>query len=367
MSPILTTFFHNAKSTIRNWKTTAIMFILPVVFMGIFGLVFGSNSNQVDFSIGIYSEIKQPDVSEILRTADKQSDTLSINKKSYSSSMDVKNAVLNKEVDLGVVISQNVQTKAPLFKVIVPTGNPSAIIYESIVKDILMQTVFQGSSPILTENAKTESTAQTGFDVLAPGLIVYGLLILLPGITKRFTEITEQNYLFRYAVSRISSVELILGNVLFYIALGLVQTVLLFGTAKLFGYHASGNVFLALVPAFFTLFFVIALGLLIGSVFKKTDSAMNMGSIVSIILGFFSGSFIAGIGKVLEFQAFGKTMQYNDIFPTRWGTQALDVILTQNKGLADIQNELWILIISGLVTLLLSMWIYSQRQLKSMD
>jgi hypothetical protein len=110
---------------------------------------------------------------------------------------------------------------------------------------------------------------------------------------------------------------------------------------------------------------VISLGLFLGSLFDKSSGAANLGSIVSTVLGFFSGAFIAGIGKLWEFDLLGQKMQFNDLFPTKWGTEALTKILTDNRNLGDITKELTILGVSGVITLALAIWFYADRHLKA--
>lgn len=152
-------------------------------------------------------------------------------------------------------------------------------------------------------------------------------------------------------------------SVVYYLVLSIIQVVLLYATATIFGYKATGSVLYALAPSLLSALFVIGVGLLIGAFAKKSDAAANVGTIVSIIFGFFSGSFITGIGKVLEFTVAGKTVQFNDLLPTKWGTVAIEKILTQNLTLADIKTELLILGFSGAFLLILGVFVYQKKQL----
>ena len=297
MNKIFDTFLLSFKSVFRNLKSSAIIFILPVVFMAIFGLAFGGETN-IRFELGIY----QPDQSEfklqeIFQEASDTSENLEIKIKNYDDLKELKGDVEKNLISIGVSLPNSLSSGAE-FELLLQQNDTSSQINSSVIVDIINQTIFQGQNINRTiTNPDKESLSV--FDLLAPGLIVYGLIMLIPSIAQSFSQISENKYIFRYAFSKISAMEIILGNVLFYFCLGLIQAIILYNIALLFGYQASGSLALAVVPILLTLFFVIAVGLLIGGMFKKSESATNIGTIINIILGFFSGAFISGIGNIL--------------------------------------------------------------------
>lgn len=362
MNQIIATFIYSYRSVIRNWKSNIIMLVLPIVFMGIFGIAFGGEQD-VSFEMGLY----QPDTTEfsleeIFNSASDDSDSLDIIVTAYDD-LDVLNkSIKDGQITIGLALEESL-SQGGEFEILLDQNDAGSQIRRSIITDVLEASFF-GGKPITMEIVNPDKQDLTGFDFLAPGLIVYGLIILIPGVAQRFTELSEKKYVFRYSYSKIKSYHIILGNVLFYFAFGIVQAIILYYTATLFGYQAIGNLWIALVPVFTTLFFVIAAGLLIGSFYKQAEGATNLGTIISIILGFFSGAFISDIGNVLEFDAFGQKWQFNDLFPTKWGTEAVEKILTNNLSLVDITTELAITLISGIILLGLGIVTYSQRQLK---
>jgi len=52
MEKVLAIAIYNYKSLFRNIKSSAIMFVLPVIFIAVFGLAFGGSSFE-SFSIGL--------------------------------------------------------------------------------------------------------------------------------------------------------------------------------------------------------------------------------------------------------------------------------------------------------------------------
>jgi ABC-type multidrug transport system permease subunit len=344
------------------------MFILPIVFMAIFGLAFGG-ANKVEFKLGIFQSSSNAeifDLEKIFNDVDKESDNLIIKTIKYENLQSLRDDLKTEKIDVGVDFSIPTEiNSSPKFEVLVQAQDTESTINSTVVSQILTSVVLEGKNPVNISTLDSSKSDFSGFDYLAPGLIIYGLIILIPGIAQSFTEIKEKKYLFRYAVSKVSSFEIIFGSILFYLLLGVIQVVILYGTALAFGYNASGSLAVALVPALLSLLFTISLGLLIGAFFDKSDGATNTGTIVSIILGFFSGSFIYGIGSILKFNIFGNEIQFNDLLPTKWGTIAVEKVLSKNLSLVDIQKEILILSISGIVTILAGVWVYSSRQLKN--
>jgi len=342
------------------------MFVLPIVFMAVFATAFGSTPLKLDFKAGIFQDST---VSEKgLNLADAISKIKSANLKIavtlYESIAELNTAVSSKKVDLGIKVLSGEDSTAPFNISIIGNLNSSTFLTnKSVIQDIVYPIINPQNSQIKVELIGKQDLAASVFDILVPGLIIYGLLILIPGIAQSFTSITEKEYIFRFANSKAKSHHIILGTILYYLLISTIQIAILYATALAFGYKAQGSILIAYVPAIFVAFFVIGIGLLIGAFVKKTDAATNIGTIVSIILGFFSGSFIVGIGKVLEVNLFGRSFQLNDFLPSKWGTTAIDKVLSQNMQLKDIGTELIIILVSGLVIILIGIFVYKKKQL----
>ncbi len=368
MKIILAVIRFNILSLVRNLKSSGIMFVLPVVFMGIFAMAFGGNSSAVTFRAGVLVDpaIQRyaPDFNAILNSLHDTVDTVKVTSTVYTDEAKLKDDLTSGKIDSGMVVSPSPDPTAyPLqFDLLFKEQNYQTGQILSVEKDVIEQVNSAQSGMITTEFLTTQGDVSS-FDLLAPGLIIYGLLILIPGIAQTFTAITEKKYIFRFANSQANSAQIIAGSVVYYLLLAFIQILLLFFTARACGYQASGNVLLAVFPGLLSALFVIGVGLLIGSFVKKTDAATNIGTILSIIMGFFSGSFIPGIGQVLEFKLFGQQMQFNDLLPSKWGTVAMEKVLSQNLGLGDITTELTILAISGVVLLSAGIFVYQKKQL----
>lgn len=371
MNTIFQIFLYNFKSIFRNLSSTGIIFVLPIIFMGIFGVLLGgTTATNLKFSVGIYTPFDTPpeisqsfDLKKIFTTASDSSDNLELEVKTVSNKQELEDKIKNNQINVGLVLEAQ-KNAQPKVNVLTTDTDLNSSIRVSTIKEILTSVYFQGESPITTTFIKTSQVIRRPFDLLVPGLMIYGILNLMPMIAQMWTEIAEKKHILRYTNSKTASFELILGYFVFYIMLGLVQVAILYVTAQVFGYKPTGNLLAAFVPTFLTLAFVIGLGMMIGTFFKKTEPSNNTANILSVVLGFLSGSFISGIDTALKFKLFDRVFVLTDFVPTRWSTRALDDVLTRNRSLTDIQNEIIILSFSALFTVILAIWFYNYKRNK---
>ncbi len=353
MQITLAVFKFNLLGLLRNLKSAGIMFIIPVVFMGVFAVAFGGDNQSVQMKIGIFIESSAkstaPDFEGTLKQIDDESENLDLQVSTYDSATELENSLRDGQIGIAMQVTSADEGVPFEIKIQGKESSVDYIIAKSVLVDIVNQVIYADkiiSTEVLAQGGASESV----FNQLVPGLIVYGVLILIPGIAQGFAAITERKYIQRLAYSKAKARHIIAGSILYYLLLGAVQVVFLYGTATMFGYRSTGSPLLAIIPGLLTVVFVIG-------------AATNLGTILSIILGFFSGSFISGIGSVLEFNFLGRIWQINDIIPSKWSTVAMEKILADNLGLADIAGELAILSVSGLIFIALGILIYYKRQL----
>lgn len=352
------------------------MFILPVVFMGIFGLAFGQEIGARNYDIGLikddsesYSVYKEALESVKNGSGEDEIDLFSINE--YDSEADAKLAVEESDIAIYAVVPDGFfpgPGATETLQVFGQSSNPLFLETQSVLKEVTAQYLGLQTDFIEFNNiSEIVYDSESAFDYLAPGLIIYGLLILIPGIAINFAELTEKKYNFRYFTSKATATQIIAGVSIYQLVLALVQVLILYFVAQMFGFEANGSLLNALVVAVPTAFFVTALGLIIGAFADKTDAASNAGTILSIVLGFFSGSFITGIGQLYTFDFLGRTFEFTDILPSRWATVAMEKVLRQGQSLSEISTELLVVTVSGIILYVLAIVIFRNRKLVARD
>lgn len=352
----------------RNIKSNLIVIILPVLFFVIFGFIFNRSNDGIIFPIAVVNETKmQPQNQAIIKAISeiKQSDNTAL---FTISKFDHKQKAMDS-------VSGNANV------LVITEKSPSGItmagdmrnVYFSSASSVIAEVANKvyGIDSSLVEKSNINISLDknfTAFDLLVPGLIVYGLLIMIPHNTGQFTQLVSDKKIFRLFLSHATGKDIILGYLLSQTAIVLFQTVLLFFVAQMFGFKTSANVFELLVVAVPTNLFIVGISLLIGGLVKNSGDATNMGTIVSVVLGFLSGSFIVGIENIMRMGEFmGHQLSFNQIFPSTFAVQAWTQMMLYGKHIPDVGFELAGLTIISILILIVGVWIYNKKQLVRID
>jgi ABC-type multidrug transport system permease subunit len=148
--------------------------------------------------------------------------------------------------------------------------------------------------------------------------------------------------------------------------IAIVQSAILIASAVAFGFNPEGNMLSVVLIVVLTNLFSVGLGILIGSLSKNSETASNTGTIVSIILGFMSGSFIVGLDSILILgELFGQEISVPDLFPSTYAVESIKNILLFDRNLIDTVPSLLIVLGSSIVILLIGVVAFQKRQMRN--
>lgn len=359
MQKILSIAIKNLLTVYRDLKSWSIVFILPVAFIGIFAFVFNRSNDDVSFNLGyIKSEISYQNsfINEISKLENKKK-VKYFNLSQINSIEEGKSKVQSKSLDL--IIEFIPDNKVRMYTDTFSTkGNVSVGIVTQFTNSFFTQS--QPRLEVISTSTTTNET--TVFTYLVPGLIVYGILNLLPQVIYMVSSEVRQKSTFRYFTSKVKAWQIILGHLLSQSIIAFIQTIILIFTVLIFGYSTTPNaLLLALFVSIPTNLFTVGMGLVIASSFKNDNLAANIGTLVSIILGFLSGAFLA----FPVVKLFGN-ITLTQLIPTTYAAEAFRKVLQYNKGLPDIIPELSVLTLSSIVLILVGSWAYNKFQLKNL-
>jgi len=132
------------------------------------------------------------------------------------------------------------------------------------------------------------------FNLMAPGLFAYACIFIIMTVAQSFADFREQGLLRRLNTTPMSSTDFMFSNVLSNMIISMVQVVIVFVLALLFGFRSSSDIvgiLLAfLLMALFSLSSV-GLGLITASVSKSAGTATGI-SFIFILPQMFFGTFI---------------------------------------------------------------------------
>lgn len=348
----------------RNFKSNFIVIVLPIFFFAIFAFIFNRDNGSITFPIAVINQQQMAESNQIiieqLQDLSNTDNASLFITKDFADIESAKNAVLDKSYILYISEKESLGLDI--------AGDQRNLYYNSAASIIteVANKVNNINSDLITK-VSIESNSRdefSGFDYLVPGLIVYGLLIMIPYNTGLLTELVATKKIFRVFLSYATGKDIILGYIISQTALALFQTFLLFLVAKMWGFETNANLLSVLIISIPTNLFIIGSSLLIGGFVKDVNNAVNVGTIASVILGFMSGSFIVGIENITRIGEFmGRQFSLNQIFPSTFATQAWSQLLLYNKNLTDISFELIALTLSSIIILIVGIIVYNKKQL----
>ncbi len=199
-----------------------------------------------------------------------------------------------------------------------------------------------------------EAVAQTmfGVELFAPSMAVFSLSFLALFTGMLVATDRTSSFLTRLFTSPLTVLDFCLGYLLPLILVGILQTVVCFGAALLFGLPFSANLLLAIVMLIPVSLFYVALGILLGTL-GSIGLVTGIGNVIIQAAALLSGTWfsLSLVGGVLE--------KIGNLLPFAHAVAlARDIVSGQTAQLGE--HLLWIM---GYAILLLSaaVWAFHKR------
>lgn len=390
MSKILAVTAKTLRETWRQPKNLAIILGLPLAFMLIFGFAFGSDDpSTYDLAVSNADdgEIAAAYVSGLRNLT--YGDDTPIFQVTDRSEEEAREALARGDHDVVLVIPANFSANAvprfegddgaaPFPPLTQPQAPPAA---EGAVATLIgdpSRQPFQASSQILagysarfaesvsgarpavsTYTEAVTAAELTDFDYIAPGLMVFAILNLMPLVAATLARESETKTLERIRMSPTGAITLLLGVSFAQLLLACVSLALMFATADLMGFHNQGSYVDAYVFALGAAVAVIGMGLVIASFARTQQEAANFGVLVSVPASFLSGSFF----PIPPFVVNGFSVY--DVLPTTHAVVALRQMLTLGRPLAEVTDELAALAGLAAVFFVVGVVLYARMRLRA--
>lgn len=183
------------------------------------------------------------------------------------------------------------------------------------------------------------SGPRTFFDIYAPGMIVFALLLTIPQVGMLLAREIRGNTLERLRLTPLRAWQLLAGVSLAQMAIAVVLVGLMLASALVLGFQNYGSFWLALATGLAINFSAIAWGLIVACFVENDGQAINMGSVVAMIQVFVSGSFYQ-LPPLTLFTLSGHAIDLFDIFPATHGFLAMQQVLCYGAGFRDVAFRL---------------------------
>ncbi len=191
----------------------------------------------------------------------------------------------------------------------------------------------------LVEEPLAAAGPQSEFDLYAPGMIVFALLMLVPQTAMLVSRELRWKTLRRLRLSTLTTRDFLGGISLAQLAVAVVQVLLVFAAALAMGFHQQGSLLLAIVVGLAISLSAIGQGLLVACFVENDSQAANVGSTFTMLQVFLSGAFFQ-FPPITLFTLAGHQIDLFDVLPASHGFLALQQVLSYGAGLPEIAFRL---------------------------
>lgn len=351
--PVITFARIDFKRLFRDKVAIFFVFLFPLIFLFIFGGIFGSN-NDISFKVALHSESSSA-VAEDVAKGLQEFEIFEIDTATY-----VKEDALEKMTrgELDAIIElpegfgdtkEGATTPSGELKVIFNQNNEQgAQTLAAILKDYfkgINSSFVDTSEPFTVATESTATEGQRRFDYTFAGLLGFSILSLgIFGPTNVFPRLKTRGVLRRYSTTTLKVWQYFMGNMLSNAAVGILSVGTMFIVSLLvFDLEMKGDYFslIALVILGVTVLF--GIGLAVGGWAKNENQAAPLANLVTFPMMFLSGTFFPRFAMPEWLQ------NVSDFLPLTPVIDGIRLIVTEGKTLFEIGPQVGLLVVWAVV------------------
>lgn len=323
---------------VRQPRTLALTLGLPVAFMVIFGLAFGTpdidppevavvDEDGSALSARFVDELRASRLLEVHVLTDVASARASLLAGEYTT--------------LVIVPAGSGERMAAEGAAVRVVGDPSSVEHQVAAKVVsaqaaaLSQTLRGTGAALSAQEEPVAARERTLFDHIAPGLMVFAILSIAPQSASALAREVESRTLDRVRASPTGAAMLLAGVALAHLVLAVASLALMLVAARVMGFQNQGSYTLSFAVALFAALAVIGIGMIIAAFVRTQQEAMGLGTLVSVPASFLSGAFFPVPAVVLA----GRFELY-DALPTRHAVDALRKVMTLGRDAGAVAQDL---------------------------
>ena len=396
-----------AKELLRDRRGLVMILVFPLFFMLVFGFAFGGmgQSNQ-PHDIAVINQDQGATLpngetlnlgnnfTQVLKDVKYQDSDVNIFQVNETDINQADSLLKQRTVDAAVIIPENFTesilssasggTSTTTVTIRGDTGYIGFGVSQGILVGILGQyqddllvgiqsqltgtTVQKTPQPIESQVESIPGTETfTNFDFLAPGMIVFAILLLATTVAAGLTREVEKGTLARLKLSKMRSFDYLFGNLIPWSAIAAAQVLILLIVAVIIGFHWQGglnSLFLAIVVGLIGGIASVSLGMIIASFVRNERQAANLGTIITVPTSFLVGAFFQ-LPQVVIANFGGQSFQIYDILPWTHVLNALRATLTYGEGWNDIAYQVEWAVVLTIILFLIGVVLFSRNRLRA--
>ena len=322
----------------RDRGTLLSLFLLPIIFVSVFGSLFGKNIDDATSVRTLAIAYTAEDAAAqqlVLRIEDSKLFRL----RTMEDAESLRRWVMRDPSRVGLIVPPGFDELRSA-ELVIDTGTPIRFRspIEGAVRTLVelppvdqqahMATLQVRSPPGVRSAARTPS----GFQVSVPGnAVLFGFFLVLT-MALSFGEDRKTGTWRRLLAAPVSRPVLLVAKLVPYYVIGLVQMSFLFGVGALFfGMQVAGSVLALIALTMVVVFAAVALGLLIASLGGSERQVGSVGSISLLVMGLLGGAMIPRISMPETMQKVGLAT------PHAWALDGYyDLLVRPGAGFAEV-------------------------------
>lgn len=373
----------NFKQLIRDKKNLFFLLLFPAVFMLIFGIGFGDNvESDVDIAVINHDNASGVNLGNelvgVIKDFNSSENESLFTVHEVSSEDKAQKMLENGSVSTILIIPQgftsDMGNNMSSLGEIVIKGNPidadygiGSSVISGIVSEFSKQIINKVAGQTIPEiELKYEDlniSSSSTFDLYAPGLIVFAILMTITVVASNVATEEESGMIKCLRLSKMKTRDYVLGNLISWSFVGVIQVIIMLLVAILVGFKWEGGIytlFLACIVGIVTTFSSVAVALIIVALSKNAKQASSISPIIAVPLSFIAGAFIPLPDCVIA-TINNQQIQIYEILPWNQAITAIRQVLTYGQGLDAIVMNLIIILIMGIILLVISILLFNRK------
>ncbi len=301
---IFTVIVFSKLSTKRFFRDRLALFfgvLFPLIFLFVFGGIFGKSGNSVSFKVGVINQSTSQYATEFINQ-EQASKLLKIDS-SVTTLAEAQTKMNRNQLDATLLLPSNFGNKnssgIPSGQAVVYYTNNNAQAGQTLVS--ILQTEFQGinskfiksSTPFSVAGKELNQRSLSQFDYTFSGLLGFSIIGLgIFGPVNVFPELKKQGILRRLHTTPIRVWQYFLSTMISQAIIGLVSLAIMFIAAiTIFNLRVVGNYIEIALFLVLSIIMILGIGLAIGGWAKNERQAAPLANIIVFPMLFLSGTF----------------------------------------------------------------------------
>ncbi|MDQ3065502.1 MAG: ABC transporter permease [bacterium] len=346
--PITTFAKIDIKRLFRDKTAIFWVFFFPLIFLIIFGLIFGGN-NEVSFRIGLLNQSSTPFAQEFVKTIEENKifkidkEITNLEKAKEKMNRGQLEATITLPEGFGA-IETNKNYPSGQLQILYDQSNVSAgstlsSVMEGIFKEVNGQFI-PTETPFTVKSESTITKGLTRFDYTFSGILGFTLLSMgIFGPTTVFPRLKQRGVLRRYNTTTLKVWQYFIGNVISNAFVGLMSVALMYIVAVLFfDLNMRGNYLNLIAVVLLGVTMLFGIGLSLGGWAKNENQAAPLAQVVTMPMMFLSGVFFPTFLMPEVLQSITKFIPLTPVI------DSVRLIITENAQLTDLGPQLAVII-----------------------